>query len=69
MAIDNANGTWAAMSAITHQDGDDYDCNLITGVDLQHRGFKPGQAVKDLALRTVSAPTSLLPPATPYPEY
>ncbi len=51
VAIDTANGTWAAMSAITRRVGNDYAYNLFTGVDISYRGRKLGQAVKVLALR------------------
>jgi GNAT superfamily N-acetyltransferase len=51
VAIDTANGAWAAMSAITRMNGRDYAYNLFTGVDLPYRGRKLGQAVKLLALR------------------
>lgn len=51
VAIDSATGGWAAMSAITRLEGNDYAYNLFTGVDLRYRGRKLGQAVKVLALR------------------
>ena len=51
VVIDNANGTWAAMSAITRLEGNDYAYNLHTGVDRHYRGRKLGQAVKVKALR------------------
>ena len=51
MAIDSATGDWAAMSAITRLEGNDYAYNLFTGVDERYRGRKLGQAVKVLALR------------------
>lgn len=51
VAIDTANGTWAAMSAITRFEKADHAYNLFTGVDEAYRGRKLGQAVKVLALR------------------
>jgi GNAT superfamily N-acetyltransferase len=51
VVIDTANGDWAAMSAITRMEGNDYAYNLFTGVDRRYRGRKLGQAVKTLALR------------------
>jgi RimJ/RimL family protein N-acetyltransferase len=51
VAIDTSNGAWAAMSAITRMEGNDYAYNLFTGVDGAYRGRKLGQAVKVLALR------------------
>ena len=51
VAIDTATGAWAAMSAITRLEGNDYAYNLFTGVDRPYRGRKLGQAVKVLALR------------------
>jgi GNAT superfamily N-acetyltransferase len=51
VAIDSATGDWAAMSAITRLEGNDYAYNLFTGVDERYRGRKLGQAVKVLALR------------------
>jgi RimJ/RimL family protein N-acetyltransferase/GNAT superfamily N-acetyltransferase len=51
MAIDSANGKWAAMSAITRLEGNEHAYNLFTGVDMGYRGRKLGQAVKVLALR------------------
>jgi GNAT superfamily N-acetyltransferase len=51
VAIDTSTGGWAAMSAITRMEGNDYAYNLFTGVDLRYRGRKLGQAVKVLALR------------------
>jgi len=51
VAIDTANNAWAAMSAITRLEGNDYAYNLFTGVDMHYRGCKLGQAVKVLALR------------------
>jgi GNAT superfamily N-acetyltransferase len=51
VAIDTATGTWAAMSAITRFEGNDYAYNLFTGVDMRYRGRKLGQGVKALALR------------------
>jgi len=50
VAIYTASGAWAAMSAITRREGNDYAYNLFTGVDLAYRGRKLGQAVKVLAL-------------------
>ena len=44
-------GAWAAMSAITRFEGNDFAYNLFTGVDLPYRGRKLGQAVKVTALR------------------
>jgi GNAT superfamily N-acetyltransferase len=55
VAIDTANGAWAAMSAITRVKGNDYAYNLFTGVDLAYRGRKLGQAVKVTALRYARA--------------
>jgi GNAT superfamily N-acetyltransferase len=51
VAIDTTTGTWAAMSAITRFEGNDYAYNLFTGVDVHYRGRKLGQGVKVLALR------------------
>jgi GNAT superfamily N-acetyltransferase len=51
VAIDTSTGAWAAMSAITRLEGNDYAYNLFTGVDRVYRGRKLGQAVKVLALR------------------
>jgi GNAT superfamily N-acetyltransferase len=51
VAIDTATGAWAAMSAITRREGNEYAYNLFTGVDLAYRGRRLGQAVKVLALR------------------
>jgi len=51
VVIDKATGTWAAMSAITRMEGNDYAYNLHTGVDRLYRGRKLAQAVKVLALR------------------
>lgn len=51
VAIDTANGAWAALSAITRLPGTDYAYNLHTGVDRGYRGRKLGQAVKVTALR------------------
>jgi RimJ/RimL family protein N-acetyltransferase/L-amino acid N-acyltransferase YncA len=51
VAIDTSTGAWAAMSAITRLEGNDYAYNLFTGVDMAYRGRKLGQAVKVLALR------------------
>jgi GNAT superfamily N-acetyltransferase len=61
VVIDTATGAWAALSAITRLEGNDYAYNLFTGVDLPYRGRKLGQAVKVLALRyarqVLQAPT------------
>lgn len=51
VAIDTATGNWAAMSAITRLEGNDYAYNLFTGVDFPYRGRKLAQAVKVHALR------------------
>jgi RimJ/RimL family protein N-acetyltransferase/GNAT superfamily N-acetyltransferase len=51
VVIDKATGAWAAMSAITRMEGNDYAYNLFTGVDMSYRGRKLAQAVKILALR------------------
>ena len=51
VVIDTATGEWAAMSAITRLEGNDYAYNLFTGVDQRYRGRKLGQAVKVSALR------------------
>ncbi len=51
VVIDTATGDWAAMSAITRLEGNDYAYNLFTGVDVRYRGRKLGQAVKVTALR------------------
>lgn len=51
VAIDTATGAWAAMSAITRLEGNDYAYNLFTGVDMPYRGRKLAQAVKVHALR------------------
>jgi RimJ/RimL family protein N-acetyltransferase len=51
VAIDTATSAWAAMSAITRLEGNEYAYNLFTGVDIPYRGRKLGQAVKVLALR------------------
>jgi len=51
VVIDTATGAWAAMSAITRLEGNDYAYNLFTGVDRLYRGRKLGQAVKVMALR------------------
>jgi GNAT superfamily N-acetyltransferase len=51
VVIDTVTGNWAAMSAITRLEGNDYAYNLHTGVDKLYRGRKLGQAVKVLALR------------------
>jgi GNAT superfamily N-acetyltransferase len=50
VAIDTNRGVWAAMSAITRMDGQDYAYNLFTGVDVPYRGRQLGQAVKVMAL-------------------
>jgi RimJ/RimL family protein N-acetyltransferase len=51
VVIDTRSGDWAAMSAITRLEGNDYAYNLFTGVDERYRGCKLGQAVKVSALR------------------
>jgi GNAT superfamily N-acetyltransferase len=51
VAIDTANGTWAAMCAISRFDGNEYANTLHIGVDMPYRGRKLGQAVRVLALR------------------
>jgi GNAT superfamily N-acetyltransferase len=51
VVIDTNNGSWAAMSAITKFDGNEFAYNLFTGVDSPYRGRKLGQAVKVTALR------------------
>jgi len=51
VVIDRATGAWAAMSAITRLEGNEYAYNLFTGVDERYRGRKLGQAVKVTALR------------------
>jgi RimJ/RimL family protein N-acetyltransferase len=51
VVIDKDTGTWAAMSAITRMEGNDYAYNLHTGVDRLYRGRKLAQTVKVLALR------------------
>lgn len=51
VVINNTNGQWAAMSAITRFAGVDYAYNLHTGVARAYRGRKLGQAVKVTALR------------------
>lgn len=51
VVIDTATGAWAAMSAITRLEGNDYAYNLFTGVDVAYRGRKLAQAVKVTALR------------------
>jgi GNAT superfamily N-acetyltransferase len=51
VAIETATGDWAAMSAITRLEKNDHAYNLFTGVDLNYRGRKLGQAVKVQALR------------------
>jgi RimJ/RimL family protein N-acetyltransferase/L-amino acid N-acyltransferase YncA len=51
VVIDTLSGDWAAMSAITRLEGNDYAYNLFTGVDARYRGRKLGQAVKVSALR------------------
>ena len=50
IAIDTNRGAWAAMSAITRMEGQEYAYNLFTGVDVPYRGRQLGQAVKVLAL-------------------
>lgn len=51
VVIDSATGIWAAMSAITRFEGQDFAYNLFTGVERAYRGRKLGQAVKVTALR------------------
>jgi RimJ/RimL family protein N-acetyltransferase/L-amino acid N-acyltransferase YncA len=51
VAIDSANGAWAAMCAISRFDGNEYANTLHIGVDTAYRGRKLGQAVRVLALR------------------
>jgi RimJ/RimL family protein N-acetyltransferase len=51
VVIDKTTGSWAAMSAITRLEGNDFAYNLFTGVERPYRGRKLGQAVKVLALR------------------
>jgi GNAT superfamily N-acetyltransferase len=51
VAIDTANGAWAAMCAISRFAGNEYANTLHIGVDLPYRGRKLGQAVRVLALR------------------
>lgn len=51
VVIDTLSGDWAAMSAITRLEGNDYAYNLFTGVEQRYRGRKLGQAVKVTALR------------------
>lgn len=51
VVIDTNNGSWAAMSAITKFEGNDFAYNLFTGVDSPYRRRKLGQAVKVTALR------------------
>ena len=51
VVIDTATGAWAAMSAITRLEGNDYAYNLFTGVERLYRGRKLAQAVKVMALR------------------
>ena len=51
VVVDTATGAWAAMSAITRLEGNDYAYNLFTGVDRLYRGRKLAQAVKVMALR------------------
>lgn len=55
LAIDTANGAFAALSAITRPPGADYAYNLHTGVARAYRGRKLGQAVKVIALRYARA--------------
>jgi len=51
VVIDSISGKWAAMSAITRLEGNEYAYNLHTGVDRNYRGRKLAQAVKVHALR------------------
>jgi GNAT superfamily N-acetyltransferase/RimJ/RimL family protein N-acetyltransferase len=51
VVIDTSSGAWAAMSAITRIEGNDYAYNLFTGVAIPYRGRKLGQAVKVVAIR------------------
>ncbi len=51
VAIDTHTGEWAAMSAITRMQGNDFAYNLHTGVQRNYRGRKLAPAVKVLALR------------------
>jgi RimJ/RimL family protein N-acetyltransferase/L-amino acid N-acyltransferase YncA len=51
VAIETDTGAWAAMSAITRLEKNDHAYNLFTGVDINYRGRKLGQAVKVQALR------------------
>jgi GNAT superfamily N-acetyltransferase/RimJ/RimL family protein N-acetyltransferase len=51
VVIDTNTGTWAAMSAITRLEKNEFAYNLFTGVDMNYRGCKLGQAVKVTALR------------------
>jgi RimJ/RimL family protein N-acetyltransferase len=55
VAIDTATGFWAAMSAITRFEGNDYAYNLYTGVDKRYHGRKLAQAVLVLTLRYARA--------------
>ncbi len=51
VVIDTHTGEWAAMSAITRLEGNDYAYNLHTGVSRPYRGRKLAQAIKIHALR------------------
>jgi GNAT superfamily N-acetyltransferase len=51
LVIDSRSGSWAAMSAISCFEGNEFAYNLFTGVDIPYRGRKLGQAVKVTALR------------------
>jgi len=51
VVIDTTTGDWAAMSAITRMDGNEYANTLHTGTDRRYRGRKLAQAVKVIALR------------------
>jgi GNAT superfamily N-acetyltransferase len=51
VVIDTTTGDWAAMSAITCMDGNEYANTLHTGTDRRYRGRKLAQAVKVIALR------------------
>jgi L-amino acid N-acyltransferase YncA len=51
VVIDTTTGDWAAMSAITRMEGNEFAYNLHTGVDRRYRGRKLAQAVKVTALR------------------
>lgn len=50
VVIDTASGKWAAMSAITRFEGQDFAYNLFTGVDRAYRGRGLGRAVKAAVL-------------------